>query len=71
MDWRRILGRIEVDWDLYIGMGLDGYWDGNWDGWDEWDGRVIRIAAMVQEGPFRDSEMEISISTIYLCACDE
>lgn len=40
MDWRRKLGRIEVDWDLYIGM-------------DGWDGRVIRIAAMVQEGPFR------------------
>lgn len=38
MDWRRKLGRIEVDWDLYIGMELAGYWDGNWDGWMGWKG---------------------------------
>lgn len=58
-----------MDWDLYIEMELGGNWDGNL--MDGWDGRVIRIAAMVQEGPFRDSEMEISISTISTCACDK
>lgn len=39
------------------GMGWILGWELGWmdgmDGRDGWDGRVIRIAAMVQEGPFR------------------